>query len=49
MQFMHYIPSLSITMVTYTLVVHFFVVDIPNTNVILGVQWLITLGKVTTD
>ena len=28
---------------------HFFVVDIPDTNVILGVQWLITLGKVTTD
>ena len=24
-------------------------VDIPNTNVILGVQWLITLEKVTTD
>ena len=33
----------------YTLVDHFFVVDIPDTNVILGVQWLITLGKVTTD
>lgn len=27
----------------------FFVVDIPDTNVVLGVQWLITLGKVTTD
>ena len=34
---------------TYTLIDHFFVVDIPDTNVILGVQWLITLGKVTTD
>lgn len=34
---------------TYTLIDHFFVVDIPNTNVILGVQWLITLGKVTID
>ena len=34
---------------TYTLIDHFSVVDIPDTNVILGVQWLITLGKVTTD
>ena len=49
MQCMHYVPSLSVTMGTYTLIDHFFMVDIPNTNVILGVQWLITLGKVTTD
>ena len=49
MQCMHYVPSLSVTMGTYTLVDHFFVVDIPGTNVILGVQWLITLGKVTFD
>ena len=49
MQCMHYVPSLSFTMGSYTLVDHFFVVDIPDTNVILGVQWLITLGKVTTD
>ena len=49
MQCMHYVPSLSITMGTYTLIYHFFVVDIPDTNVILGVQWLITFRKVTTD
>ena len=49
MQCMHYVPSLSVTMGTYTLTDHFFVVDIPDTNVILGIQWLITLGKVTTD
>ena len=46
---MHYVPSLSVTMGTYTLVDHFFVVDILDTNVILGVQWLITLRKVTTN
>ena len=34
---------------TYTLTDHLFVVEIPDTNVILGVQWLITLGKVTID
>ena len=37
------------TMGTYTLTDHFLVVNIPDTNVILGVQWLVMLGKVTTD
>ena len=46
---MQYVPSLSVTMGTYTLVDQFFVVDILDTNIISGVQWLITLGKVTTD
>ena len=49
MQCMHYVPSLVVTMGSYKLVDHFFVVDIPDTNAILGVQWLIKLGKVTTD
>ena len=49
MQCMHYVPSLSVTMGSYTLVDHFFVVDILDTNVILVVQWLITLGKITID
>eukprot|EP00253_Pinus_taeda_P003165 PITA_03165 len=44
-----YVPELSVTMGTYILIDHFFVVDIPDTNMILGVQWLITLGKVTID
>ena len=44
-----YIPELSVMMGTYTLTDQFFVVNIPDTNMILGVQWLITLGKVTTD
>ena len=48
MQCAKYVPKLSITMGTYTLTDHFFVVDIPDTNVILGFQWLITLGRVTT-
>ena len=38
MQCMHYVPSLSVTMGSYTFVDHLFVVDIPDTNVILGVQ-----------
>lgn len=28
---------------------HFFVVDVPDTNVVLGVQLLYSLGRVTTD
>eukprot|EP00253_Pinus_taeda_P016285 PITA_16285 len=40
-----YVPELSVTMGTYTLTDHFFVIDIRDTNMILGVQWLITLGK----
>ena len=44
-----YVPELLVMRGTYTLTDHFFVVDILDTNMILGVQWLITLWKVTTD
>ena len=44
-----YVLELSVIMSTYKLTNHFFVVDILDTNMILGVQWLITLGKVTTN
>eukprot|EP00253_Pinus_taeda_P032154 PITA_32154 len=40
-----YVPQHSVMMGTYILTDHFFVVDIPDTSMILGVQWLITLGK----
>ena len=49
MQCARYVPALAVTMGTYTVTDHFFVVNIPDTNVVLGVQWLITLGKVTTN
>ena len=49
MQCARYVPELVVTMGTYTVTDHFFVVNILVTNVVLGVQWLITLGKVTTD
>ena len=39
-----YVPELTITMGTYTLTDHFFVVDILDTNFILGVEWLVILG-----
>ena len=28
---------------------HFFAVDVPDTNVVMGVQWLYYLGRVTID
>lgn len=49
MQCAKYVPTLAVTMGTYTLTDNFFVVDIPDTNMILGVQWLIMLGNFTTD
>ena len=47
MQCARYVPELAVTMGTYTMTDHFFLVNIPDTNVVLGVQWLITLGNVT--
>ena len=46
---MKYVPALMVNLGTYTLTDHFFVVDIPDTNLILGVKWLNIMGKVTTD
>ena len=48
MQCAKYVPTLTITLETYTLTYHFFIFDILDAKLILGVQWLITLGKVTT-
>lgn len=45
----HYVTKLSVTMGTYALTNHFSVVNILNTNMILGVHWLITLGNATID
>jgi hypothetical protein len=36
---------LCIALGNYTVTDHFYVVELPNTNIILGVQWLISLGK----
>jgi hypothetical protein len=49
MECIRWIPKLKITMGNYTLTDDFFVVDVLDTNVVLGVQWLYSLGKYTTD
>jgi len=46
---MPYVPALTMTMGNYLVMDHFFVVDVPDTNVVMGVQWLYSLGRVTTD
>jgi hypothetical protein len=44
-----YIPQMRLTLGRYTLVQYFYVAGIPDTNIILGVQWIITLGPITTN
>jgi hypothetical protein len=44
-----YIPQMNLTLGQYTLTQDFYVVNIPDTNIILGVQWLSTLRPITTN
>jgi len=49
MQCTKYVLGFTLKMGNYSLIDHFFVVDVPDTNVVLGIQWLYALGKVTID
>lgn len=40
MQCTRYILRMTMVMGNYSMMDHFFVVDVPDTNVVLGVQWL---------
>lgn len=40
---------MTVTMGHYSVTDHFFVVDNSDTNVVVGVQWLYSLGHVTTN
>jgi hypothetical protein len=44
-----YIPRMKLTLGRNDLAQDFYVMDLPDTNIILGVQWLSTLGLVTTN
>ena len=46
---MKYAPGLNVMMGNYLVTDHFLVVDVLETNMVLGVQWLYSLGRVTTD
>lgn len=49
MQCTKYVPGLTVRMGNYSLIDHFFLVDVPNTNVVLGGQWLYSMRRVTID
>jgi hypothetical protein len=44
-----YIPGMKITLGRHELVQDVYVMDLPDTNIILGVKWLSTLGPITTN
>jgi hypothetical protein len=44
-----YIPGMNLTLGRHDLVQDVYVMDLPDTNIILGVQWLSTLGPITTN
>jgi hypothetical protein len=44
-----YILGMKLTLGRHELVQDVYVMDIPDTNIILGVQWLNTLGPITTN
>ena len=45
----HWIPKLNVTLGTYNMTDSFYVVNVADTNVVLGVQWLYSIGKYNTD
>jgi hypothetical protein len=44
-----YIPGMKLTLGRHDLAQDFYVMDLPDTNIILGVQWLSMLGPITTN
>jgi hypothetical protein len=44
-----YVPLMTLSLGNYTITDDFFVVKVPDTNVVLGVQWLYSLGKYSTN
>ena len=44
----YWIPKLNITLRNYQMTDSFYVVNVADTNVLLGVQWLYSIGKYTT-
>jgi hypothetical protein len=44
-----WIPKLTKTMGKYSMTDDFFMVDIPDTNVVLGVQWIYSIGRYIID
>ena len=45
----HWIPKLNVTLGNYNMTYSFYVMKVANTNVVLGVQWIYSIGKYTTN
>ena len=45
----YWIPKLNVALGNYQMTDSFYVVDVADTHVVLGVQWLYSIGKYTTD
>jgi hypothetical protein len=43
------VPNFEMKLGNYIVIDTFYVVDLSDTDVVLGVQWMITLGKITTN
>ena len=48
MEYNHWIPKLNVTLGNYNMTNSFYVINVADTNVVLGVQWLYSIGKYTT-
>ena len=44
-----WIYKLNLTLGNYNLTDEFFVIDVPDTNVVLGVEWLFSIGEYGTN
>ena len=44
-----YVPRMTLNLGNYTITDDFFVVKVPDTNVVLRVQWLYSIGKYSTN
>ena len=49
MQYKTWVPKLQVTVGNYTFVDSFYVVDVADTNVVLGLQWLYSIGDHTVN
>jgi hypothetical protein len=49
MECLYRVPELEVKFGNYIVRDTFYVVDLSDTDVVLGVQWMITLGKITTN
>ena len=45
----YWIPKLNVALSNYQMTDSFYVVDVADIHVVLGVQWLYSIGKYTTD